>query len=329
MEHRFIDNSPTHPTTNIDSLRLADPDLPDLCWNIITGYEPNKSTSAWPPVRRFVIECVIAMRPRTHANARRLMTMTALYVTWVWTVTGCELIPEKVFRNNLVRRYLAEPLAPRSALYRFDTTRQLAAIAEVTGATKIDRLHKPARGPRVRPYTQKEFGALYSWANTLSTSLKRQNARALLALAGGAGLTAQELMAARVEDVTLSDGRVFVTVTGLRARRVPVLATWAKTLIRSVGDRTSGYLFQAFRLDEYPPTALQRFISEHACAPRPSAARLHVGWVVTQINAGLPLPVLLNITGFTSTQTLQPYLEYTTCPPVDDYVGRINGEEVA
>jgi integrase len=325
-KHLLIDNAPDDP---INALRHLDPELPDFCWRIITGYAPNRPTSAWAEVRPFVIECVISMHPRTHVNARRLMTMTALYVTWVWTVTGCELTATRVFRDTFVRRYLAERLPKHSTAYRFDMVRQLASISAAVQGEDIRRLRTPNQSPRVRPYTPAQEATLYSWANTLSTTLKRQNARALLGLAGGAGLTAMELMAAQVEDVEFVDGRAFVNVQGDRPRRVPVRADWARTLAKSIECRTSGNVFTGYRLEEYPPHELQRFLSDHPCKPRPSAARLHSGWIVTQLEAGLPLDVLLEITGFTSTQSFQPYLTYTRKARIADYFSRIIGEEVA
>ena len=311
----------------IEILREADRQLPDHLWQIVSGYNPNQPTSAWAVVRPFVIECVIAMKPRTHSNARRSMTMTALYVAWVWTVTGCELTAVRVFSEALIRRYLAERLPKHSDVYRFDTARELATIGETLTDGHIQRLPTPPQGGRVHPYSVKEQATLYSWANTLTTPLKRQNARTLLGLAGGAGLTALELMAIQVEDVELVGTRAFVNVRGKRARRIPVRANWVRTLTNSVGARTTGNMFHAYRLEEYPPHELQRFLCDNPCTPRPSAARLHSGWVVSQIDAGLPLGVLLKITGFTSTQSLQPYLKYAKTHRLEAYDARITGEE--
>ena len=328
-----ITESPTKPppTRTMRSTRFA-PSTPS--YRMFAGASspvmpPSKPTSAWAAVRPFVIECVISMTPRTHATARRLMTMTALYVTWLWAATGCDLTVDRVFRDGFVSRYLVERLGKHSATYRYDTVRQLSGLAaKLTGET-IGRLHTPPQGPRVRPYTSAEDASLYSWANTLSTPLKRQNARGLLGLAGGAGLTAVEVMAARVNDVEVVDGRVFVNVRGDRPRRVPVRANWARTLIKSIGTRTSGNVFHAYRLQEYLPHELQRFLSDHPCTPRPSAARLHSGWIVTQLEAGLPLDVLLEVTGFTSAQSFQPYQRYARPARINDYFGRIIGEEAA
>ena len=329
QNNRLIDNVPNRPDAAVEVLRELDPELPDLCWRIISGYRPNRPTTAWSVVRLFVIQCVISMKPRTHANARRFMTLTALYTTWVWTVTGGELTARRVFTETLVQRYVAQRLATHSENYRFDTTRYLAAIGEQLTGERIQRMRIPEQSGRVQPYSPNQEATLYSWANTLPTPLKRQNARAFLGLAGGAGLTALELMAVRVEDVALDGERASVTVRGDQQRRVPVQSKWVRTLRKSVGNRTSGNMFHAYRLEEYPPRELQRFFSDNPCTPRPSAGRLHSGWVVAQIDAGLPLDVLLEVTGFSTTKSLQPYLAYAKKHHVDDYLARITGEEVA
>jgi hypothetical protein len=135
-------------------------------------------------------------------------------------------------------------------------------------------------------------------------------------------------MAVQVEDVHFDNGRAFVTVHGSASRRVPVRAMWVKTLSLSIGTRTSGDVFHAYRLEEYPPNQLQRFLSDNPCTPRPSAARFHASWVITQIDAGLPLQILLDIAGFSSAQSLQPYLKYAKAHGIDGYIARITGEEV-
>jgi len=69
------------------------------------------------------------------------------------------------------------------------------------------------------------------------------------------------------------------------------------------------YLSLELTLHTDPPHELQRFLCDNPCTPRPSATRLHSGWVVSQVDAGLPLGLLLEITGFTAAQSLQRYLK--------------------
>lgn len=321
--------SPAH-SSNPDHLGgQLSTDLPEATVRIIRGYCPRRRTGAWDEVQSFVVDCVLKMAPTTPTNARRLMTMTALYVTWMWAVTGSALTVSRVFKSHLVDRYVAEQLSDRSPVYRYDTVRQLAAIGQRLGGVHIERRPLPDESGSARPYSADEFAMLYSWATTLSTPFKRQNAAALLGLSAGAGLSAQEVMDANVDDIVVDGGRLFVAVRGDRARLVPVRREWTRLLTLSTTHRTSGYLFRAHRLDEYEPHGLQRFLSDNPGQIRPSAARLRAGWIISQINSNLPLSVLLQITGFASLGSLQPYLEHTKCHPIYDHLSLIIGEQAA
>jgi hypothetical protein len=306
---------------SLEDFHRVDPSLPTFAHRIITGYRPHTRPAAWDAVRPFVISCVLAMQPRTHENTRRLMTITALYTTWVWTVTGVELEPNHVFTNGLLSRYLSDNLAHHSDIYRFDTTRQISTMAARLGRADIDRLPTPSQSERVTPHSASEIATINSWAATLPTEMTRRNGRALLSLAGGAGLPAAELMCVRVEDLDNLGDRMVVNVHGERARRVPVLDHWARILRKSVDGRTEGPLFKGYRLDEYPPRALQTFISEYPCTVRPSAARLHSAWVVDHLNANIPLAVLMEIGGFSSAQSVQPYLSHSRPQTSAEYFG--------
>jgi hypothetical protein len=83
------------------------------------------------------------MAPTTPTNARRLMTMTSLYASWVWTVTGCEMSIPRVFIPRLIHRYTTEEPVSRSESYKYDTTGQLASIAARLGDISVDRLSAP------------------------------------------------------------------------------------------------------------------------------------------------------------------------------------------
>ena len=305
----------------IEAFHRVDPGLPEFAHRIITGYHPQTRPVAWAHVRPFVIGCVLAMRPRTHENTRRLMTMTALYASWVWTVTGAELAPDRIFSNALVGLYLSESLTNHSEIYRFDTTRQLSTMAARLGRTDINRLPTPWQSERVSPHSQVEIATINSWAATLPTEMTRRNGRALLGLAGGAGLSAAELMTVRVEDIDDLGDTMIVNVYGDRARRIPVFGFWARILRKSIDGRSQGLMFKSYRLEEYPPRALQTFLSNYPCSVRPSAARLHSGGVIKHLDSHTPLPVLMEIAGFTSAQSLQAYLPHSQPQASDDFFG--------
>jgi integrase len=162
-----------------------------------------------------------------------------------------------------------------------------------------------------------------------NTDRRRHNAYSILALCGGAGLTAAELVDARIEDITTEGRHLFVNVNGTHPRRVPIWAPWHSTLHRAIDDRTSGHLFHGNRSEEYPPRLVQQFLDENIWELRPSPTRLRLTWVVRQIENDLPLSVLLAICGFTNASALNAYRRHLSPRAVSDFLGLITGEEVA
>jgi integrase len=220
-------------------------------------------------------------------------------------------------------------LASHSVVYRFDVSRQLAKVAHTVASIRLSSQRTPAQANAVQPHSVAERASFVSWARTLSTPHKRHNAQALLALAAGAGLTAQQIMNAQVGDVEFDEGRAFVTVREHQVRRIPVRRAWVSTLTQAIGTRTSGDAFRGFRSDEYPPYKLQQFLTRNRGEFRPSVARLRSGWLVELIDANLPMDVLLAVTGFTTPSSLRPYLRYTQSHNHADWLTTITGEASA
>ncbi|QYF74360.1 tyrosine-type recombinase/integrase [Cryobacterium sp. PAMC25264] len=312
-------------------LRVLDPGLPDHVWEVIVRYRPLLSTLQWNAVREFTIITAVRMQPRTFETVRRLMTMSARFNVWVWAATGTELTIERVYTHNNVYLFLQERLAKHSEIHRWGVVRQLGAITDALGTASIKRLPSPKRNPRRRPFTLAEVAALHSWAASLTTNFKRQNALAILGLAGGAGLRSDEVIETRIRDIEIIEGRVFVHVPGIRARTVPVRTPWNRTLLRSLDGRTETdeFVFRGWRLDEYRPRAIQTFLTEHPSRIRATVSRLRASWVITQIDNGLPLPVLMKIAGFTATASLDKHLVHAQPLDLGLYTGLIIGEEIS
>lgn len=325
QRNRLIDNVNNQPSAALQPAFALD-GVPPVCAGIITRYRPNPPTAIWPQVRHLTIECALAMNPQTHANARRLMSMISLFCTWVVTTTGCPPTVERVFAQAHLDRYLRTRLGSHSESYRFDVSRALASIAETTLGTRLRQQPTPPAGEAVRPHSAAERAVFVSWAKTLSTPLKRANAHTLLALAGGAGLTSQQIMDATVEDIDFEDSRAFVTVHQPRYRRIPVRRAWLRTLTAGFGTRSTGMAFRGYRLEEYPPNQLHQFLTRTRGELRPSVSRLRAGWIVELLNANLPLDVLLATTGFTTPASLRPYVVYAHRNNLTDWTSSITGE---
>ena len=311
-------------------LRAADPELPDHVWEVIIRYRPQLSALQWDAVREFTIVTAIKMKPRTFETVRRMMTMTGRFNAWVWASSGTTLTVERVYTQNNVYRYLQERLPTHSETHRWGMARQLGTIAEVLAQNTVDRLPTP-HAHRRRPFTTAEVASLHSWAASLTTDLKRQNAQALLGLAGGAGLRANEIIDLRLSDLDIVDKRLFVNVPGVNPRRIPVRHPWNRTLLRSLVGRTDPdeYVFRAYRFEEYRPRAIQTFLTDHPGRVRATVSRLRATWIVAQIDNGLPLPILMALAGFSSTGSLDKHLIHARPLDMANYVGLVIGEEVS
>ncbi|TFC16537.1 hypothetical protein E3O46_17955 [Cryobacterium glucosi] len=312
-------------------LRALDPELPEHVWHVIIRYRPQVSSMQWEAVREFTIVNALKMKPRTFETVRRLMTMSARFNVWVWASMGTTLTVERVYTQNHVYRYLQERLPKHSESHRWGIVRQLGTIAENLAHTEVKRLPNLRRRPSRRPFSMADVASMHSWAASLTTPLKRQNAQALLGLAGGAGLRADEIIDMRIGDVDIVDGRIFLNIPGSRSRRVPVRNPWNRTLLRSLLGRTNPdeYVFRAYRFNEYRPRAIQTFLTDHPARVRATVSRLRATWIVAQIDNGLPLPILTAIAGFTSAASLNKHLAHAQPLDLAEYVGLIIGEEVA
>jgi integrase len=312
-------------------LRNLDPELPEHVWQVIIRYTPQLSHTQWEAVREFTLANAVLMKPRTFENVRRLMSMSARFNAWVWTTSGCTLTTERVYTQNNVYRFLQNRLTKHSEMYRWGIVRQLGTIAETLAATDIKRLPSPLLPGKRLPFSMPETATLHSWASTLSTTLKRQNAWALLGLAGGAGLRSDEIVETRLSDIELVNEQLFVNVPGPRARRVPVRHPWNRTLHRSLAGRSNPeeYVFRGYRHEEYRPRAIQTFLTDHPGPVRATISRLRSTWVCTQLEADVPTDIIMTIAGFRSAGSLDLHLAHLPKRSIDNHVGRITGEASA
>lgn len=328
--------NPNHRLSDIldetTALLLSHPQLPELAAPIIVKFRPNSAAQAgaWSATRSFTVETAAAMLPHSFDVTRRRMTMSASFHMWVWARTGAELTIPRVYTQSNIDRFLENVHKNRSEGHRWGVSRQLVKIGrELADA---DLIAIPAPNGKVRsPFTTKQIASMHSWANSLTTVNKRQNDQALLGLAGGAGLTAAEIVEVRVCDIHRDGDVVFVNVAGKRARRVPVRHAWARVLLRSIDGRVdaSERAFRGPRIAEYPPRIIQSFLTDHPAPVRPTPAALRAAWLLHHINNNEPLPVLRDVAGFDHYTTLVRYYEHANVLDVADFTAQLVGAEVA
>lgn len=175
-KHRLSDIERTDELT-YGHLRSAGPQMPNVVWRTLLRYRPNVSAMQWDAVREFVLAIAVAMRPRSHGNARRLMTLAGRFVCWRWAATGMDpLTADRVFTNGAIHLYVHEQLPKHSDAYRWGVVRQLGVIAEALTDNQVKRLPSANQAASWRPFTTHELARIHSWAGTRPTLKSRRNA---------------------------------------------------------------------------------------------------------------------------------------------------------
>jgi len=314
----------------VAELRALDPNMPDLDWGLVSRFRPRLETPAqWQAIRPFVISVVLMTQPRDFNPVRTSMTILTRYIAWVWATTGAELRFEKIFTQRFLDAFVEIGIADRSPAYRFDVYRRIAVLIEKQTDVRLKRIPEPEPSDKMVPYTAAEIARFQSWALGQNSDRRRHNAYSILALCGGAGLSAAELIDTRVEHLTNDGVHTTVSVQGKRPRIVPIATSWLPALAKAVDGRLDGYLFHGNRGEEYPPRLVQGYLSEQKWDLRVSAARLRLTWIIQQFENDLPLAVLKEVCGFKNFASVDRYMHLIATRSANDFFEQVAGSAVS
>jgi integrase len=242
--------------------------------------------AAWAPrslseaAAGFAREGVALAAPDTPARARALLFAAGRLAVFAERI-GLELSPAVLLSEAMIERLVlqgCDGLRPASVRTLRTNLRALAR--------SLERYPEPepvalARERAKAPYSPAEIEGYLRLARALSTERRRMRATALVCLGAGAGIIASELRHVRGTDVVKRAGGMLVTVSGRRARSVPVLAGYQQPLAQAavfagenfiVGGREPG---RRNITDE-----LSRALSCDRSLPRLESGRLRSTWLV-------------------------------------------------
>ncbi|MBX3285342.1 MAG: hypothetical protein KF703_08380 [Actinobacteria bacterium] len=267
------------------------------------------------PIARAFVE---SAGPSTPATAVAWMNAVAQLLVFCET-EGLPLTADVVFSPRVVEHFIAVGCAHLSSGTRANYRSQLRTIGE--GALGPEAC--PNRTVAIRasdpsaPYSRAEEASLISWANGQPTAFKRHNAKVLLSLGLGAGLSSMDIAALVGTDVEVTSHGVTIEVSGPNARTVPVLRRWEEQVADTAqlcGDRP---MFRSAR-ERVNRKDISRFIEgcRESDAPRLSVQRLRITWIVGHLTAGTPVRALLPAAGVEAKQ-LARYYPFVPAPTVD------------
>jgi integrase len=193
---------------------------------------------------------------------------------------GLELSAGVSLSEPVIERFVIEGCTDLSPASVRTLRTNLRALARA-----VDRYPAPAPVALARerakaPYSEAEIEGYLRLAAAQGTDAKRMRASALICLGAGAGIVAGELRHVRGADVVARAGGVLVSVSGRRARAVPVLSRYRDPLLRTALFAGARYLVGGTHPARRNLTdELCRALSQDRSLPRLEAGRLRSTWL--------------------------------------------------
>lgn len=210
----------------------AQPGLCDAARRAALAVERYAPRSLSDQAAVFVRETVAAACPRTPGRAKALLFSAGRLARFAERV-GLELSPGVLLRDPVIERLVlvgCEGLSPATVRTLRTSLRALERALEEHPAPRP----VPLSRERVkRPYSGTEIAGFLRLAAAQGTHARGTRATALICLGAGAGIIASELRHVRGSDVVARAGGVIVSVTGRRARSVPVLGRYQQPLLEA------------------------------------------------------------------------------------------------
>jgi len=263
----------------------------------------------WDRVEGVVRESVTRKSPPTSARAQVYLNAVTQLAVWADTV-GQSIEPDNLFHPETIERFIRERVGHLSSGTQTNYRSQLRAVGKaVIGSTLYPPTTIVPRSEQRLPYTASEVSGLVSWSAGRASESMRRNTLVLLAMGLGAGLTSQEMTRLTGDDVFADEDGVVIRVIAQKQREIPVLRRWE--------DHIAAFAREAGPRPVLLPTRtkiLKHSISNflERCSPNGapgfSVLRLRTTWIVNQMEAGTPLPMLSAIAGVSPTQ-LARYFE--------------------
>lgn len=261
----------------------------------------------WARIGPVVRASVEKAAPTSVYSARTLMSVTTQLAIWA-DILGQPLDPEVLFHPQLIDRFITDSSLDLGDGTRLNYRRHLN---DVGTAVVGPPLYPPKRIALQRPdplapFSAKQITALWAWCHGLPTGHFRDNAKAVVSIGRGAGLTSQEMSKAIGDDVVVDADGVVVNVIGHKARVVPVLDTWADVVLAravEVGPRPF-LLPERTRISR---SQLSNFLEKCPTgdAPQLDTRRLRNTWIVGQLSAGTDIQTLADAAGVSPSQIVK------------------------
>ncbi|MFF1876600.1 hypothetical protein [Leifsonia sp. NPDC058230] len=245
-----------------------------------------------------------------------LMLATTRLAQWS-AERNIELRHDTVFAESVLNDFIREGLPTHTDASRGNVRAQLRRVREALHEGR-GHAHRLAAAEPLAPYSEAERSGFTEWASRQKKTEFKRDARTILALGFGAGLSAGEIGEVRAENVVDDDQGVQVVVAGERARTVQLLKAY-EARVRSAAKavKPHEYLIRPQRVST-PKNLISNIVDRGVASELgPQSQRMRATWLVRHLEAGTPVAVLMQAAGLESLKGLTRYLEFVTPIPSD------------
>ena len=270
-------------------------------------YEP-KDLPEWPVVRAMTLEAVRLTEGPTNYNRNHLVVWSvSRFLVWGHFSRGIPLDFDLQFTDANIQRFVeienTNEGTARTLRYR------LNSVAKAVRSTPPPLRKQEIYGASdpAEPYTRKEITSLLAMLDNQKSRDRSQRLRAAITLGLGVGADGRNISALRGRDVSLHDGLVLVRLTK-PDRSVPALHAYADIIMAlaiDVGE--NGLLIGTSKVPV--SDSLARFVTKHDPVI-PSLRRMRSTFIVTLLQASVPLRVVMDVAGFSTARRLAEYSKY-------------------
>jgi integrase len=249
---------------------------------------------------------------------RELLRATADLAHWA-AHRDVELTHATVFTDHVIDGFIRDGLPNWSDASRANMRSQLRRMRDVLHGADAPTPERLAGAAAQAPYTKAALKQFSDWAARQKTPEFRRDARTILALGLGAGLTASEIGNVRQQDIIEDPLGFQVAVRGTRERVVQILRAQEERIRNAVEAAQQGqYLIRPQRTGN-PQNLISNIVDRGAASELgPQSQRMRTTWLVYHLNAGTRLGVLMTAAGLESLKALGRVLPFADEVAVGD-----------
>lgn len=247
---------------------------------------------------------------------RELLLATTRLAQWSQR-RRIELSHSTVFTEATISAFVQDGLQAQTQASRGNVRAQLRRVREVLHGESKPTLRLAGAQP-LAPYTTDEEAGFSDWAGRQKTPEFKRDARTILALGFGAGLSAGEIGEVRGADVLDDNLGIQILVLGDRSRSVQTVRSYESRLRAAAhAVKPEEYLIRPQRTST-PKNLLSNIVDRGVSSELgPQSQRMRASWLVHHLNVGTPVGALMEAAGLESLKALSRYLEFVTSPSTE------------